>query len=1707
MKKELFQLFSFVFLMIWLTPVSSQNKYKVIYQLNQTRSSSRQNDGHISFYIDSDNGSRYTVYKSSPSQFEFNTLTREGISTSGEKIFYSSGRFQINSFEASDISDRNAHSHHCQYRRAYTINNSSVCDLISMRPRENRVETHGDVYSNPYGFEPNTSSNQVYLGNTYGINMNHCDHEEYKETSFYFKFKFKIIPIIELPDPGANKNFTENKILTISAPSGFPSSVYNWEYSTDNGVTYQPIPGVVQNQSSVNILGSNFLSIDNHGKFISFRVNTGCNTSNEVEYLYYASAPKITTSNLQETSCFKNEDGSVKLTLSRALRLGETLSLTSSNTDFNSSDYTNLTVSNFDSDNSILIENLKPGTYPIDIIGFYNGFNTYTEGEGYSVSFEVQSPDPVSFTPTSKNVTCNNGSDGEITITAQGGTNSGFMYKINTDDWASFSNGNTHIETGLTKGTYNISVKDANGCIAKEIIMVNGEQELGNDIVEPILITQPDAPLVAALTEGGIQAPSAFGFDDGVITAEITGGTKLPDGSYNFTWEHENGNTNESFNFNYDTFTDTWYIIMSHAKAGVYTLNVSDKGYANATAPDNAGCSAVIIYTLNQPPLLELTLTETNPVSCNSANTFGNPWSDGELTVAATGGVPFNPLIEGQHAYIYTWKKKNASGVYQIIPDENSSSLSNIGAGDYAVNIEDANGIILGTYSNNVLVTPTDELYTLKEPELLKITLSKVDVFCNQGNDGSIDATITGGSGNYTISWNTGATTEDLDTLVAGTYTIDVTDEKGCHAQATVTINEPLEPLEISYAFFTPTFSGATNGWIEATITGGTPSDTGVYAYTWEDSQGTNLNAQVSETINTASYIIKLNNIGAGVYNLSIKDKNYPFAIHATNCSILESSYELFEPEPLSASIALHTPISCNSTNTYGDPYSDGVLEVIAEGGVPLQPTDNNGLSYYFTWKKETSPGVWTVLTNQTTNIATNLDAGNYAANIEDANGIIIGVYENNVLVNATDVIYLFEEPPLLELSIEKQDVYCFNGSDSWAKAIITGGVPPYNITWSNGDITAQTSNLEQGIYHVSISDSRGCQVEGSIQINQPNAPLSIAFTAFATPTTGGASNGWVEAQITGGTDFDDGSYTYYWQNEAGDILNPQTTTSIIDDVYQIRLNNIPKGNYYLTIEDANFSLATTGEGCTITDNEFILYDPIEAVISIKTPISCHQDNMFNNPYSDGVLQVEVTGGLPFQSGQPYIHYWKRENSNGNFDDLNQNSAMASGLSHGNYTLNVEDSRGVVIGEYESLNLIKATDVSFNFIEPDLLEVTLTSTEISCGSGKDGTATVNIKGGIPPYDAQWSNGQSTTTATGLIANNYVVYVTDARGCQATGNIKIDQPGGLNIEIVQQTNPTCFQGNDGSIALNITGGKQPYTYTWNTGATTTSIDNLSEGTYTFQLTDANGCTAFKHIVIKDPEEIIVDLGDDKTLCAAQTLDLDGSILDTNATYLWTSNNGFTANTAQVTVSEAGTYQVTATSSFGCAATDTINIYTSESAIDAEFLISSQAYVDQDVVLINVSKPLGETVQWDIPTGVTVVNRTQTTITLRFPEPKTYQIGLISTQGACSQEIYKNIVVEQPSGLPGAGDADTPFIEDFTISPNPNNGAFEVHIELAESSLIALRIFNDLGSFIFSLPTPAIADNYTLPIIINLSSGVYLVVLETAEQTQIKRLIIK
>ncbi len=139
------------------------------------------------------------------------------------------------------------------------------------------------------------------------------------------------------------------------------------------------------------------------------------------------------------------------------------------------------------------------------------------------------------------------------------------------------------------------------------------------------------------------------------------------------------------------------------------------------------------------------------------------------------------------------------------------------------------------------------------------------------------------------------------------------------------------------------------------------------------------------------------------------------------------------------------------------------------------------------------------------------------------------------------------------------------------------------------------------------------------------------------------------------------------------------------------------------------------------------------------------------------------------------------------------------------------------------------------------VQVNVTGTNVTCFGLCNGTATALGTGGWAPYTYHWSNGQTTATITGLCPGNYSVTVTDIDLGSAIGSITISQPNQLGIN-VQGQSQICGNVPDGWAAAVPFGGTPPYTYLWNTGATTPQINNLAAGVYTATVTDANGCTA-------------------------------------------------------------------------------------------------------------------------------------------------------------------------------------------------------------------------------------------------------------------------
>ena len=769
------------------------------------------------------------------------------------------------------------------------------------------------------------------------------------------------------------------------------------------------------------------------------------------------------------------------------------------------------------------------------------------------------------------------------------------------------------------------------------------------------------------------------------------------------------------------------------------------------------------------------------------------------------------------------------------------------------------------------------------------------------------------------------------------------------------------------------------------------------------------------------------------------------------------------------------------------------------------------------------------------------LEAGTYAVSY-------IGNSSANTYTPYTDghpFIFTIKNPRQVEFYNEAIiSPFCFAGNDGSITITAQGGKGSYQIRKNNEEWTDFSnenkhifSNLPEGTYTISVRDIKGCvgKVIGQnneikvIKLIAPS-PIRVSYPAElqTRPKFPNSTQGSITAVVEGGIVYPIQRYFFSWKQKKQDKTEEDITSrantyyDITEKKYYITVDNLPQGDYYLTVWDVNyFSRPLERANCLVQDSHFKLeaMPPLTTKIIPKS-ISCNSQNEFGNDRDrnldgqrdesqNGELKIEASGGTPFtgtqNGGKPYIYTWKKQDNNGNWVTLPNNTDTAEHLSAGKYAINIQDANGIVLGEYNTHTVTKVVDVVYELKEPAKLTLTLQKTDATC-KGNDGKITATPAGGTPPYTYLWSNGATTASIENLLPMPYTVEIKDKAGCMVQGSTAVLQPNSLTVTGTI-TPLRCHNAANASIALAVQGGTAPYQYLWNTGATTANINNLPSGEYKVKMTDAQGCAHFKTFTIENPSKFEIDLGENRTLCNGQTLTLNIAINDPQATYLWTGDNGFSSNMPQVTLSEKGTYRATVTTKDGCTATDVITIESANTQIASEFLLTTQAYENEEVILVNTSSPKGETTEWLVPENeaIEITNKNDDYISLIFKAKGEYRIGIKQTQGNCFELFYKNIIVEPVTDLPKTQKNNEAFVREFEVAPNPNDGKFKAKVVLEKAGAIKFRLYSITGQLV-SEKNSASATEHWVDFQDPLPAATYILVLETSYQRLSKKIII-
>jgi len=1456
--------------------------------------------------------------------------------------------------------------------------------------------------------------------------------------------------------------------IEIEATAGYDREVYKWVYSNDNGANWYSI-------NNTSLQGSQLLKIsgkDVYGSDFVNKMDSRPNTWIALEYDVYESrtrprvtkrtniisltniksAPYISKLETINNKCFGDTDGKIKVTLSRAISSGEEL-------DIYYGGLQPIRLTSLDADNAFYINDLQEGTYTIQVSGTTKDptgssrrFAMYSDGVNHKKEATITSPPELSYSvKDNTNILCKGNDEGSFVIKAEGGSGGYRLHYRRKGAPAynelSFGEGRTEITVNnLYAGEYEYYVTDKNGCYKRN--------NSGNIDVLEVELTQPAEGMSFELYEA--EQPSGFGESNGSLTIEGEGGSPDPGGYYTVTWLDPDDQviTGDIYN---ETFYGKFRSTVNNIKAGRYT----------AIIQDNNNCMLRIYLTLDQPELLVASVSRTKSILCNGD-------SNGELTASATGGV----LEEGWN-YSYEWYIYK-DGSYSFF--DSGKTIGNLEAGQYKVEVTDMN--------DNLAVTE----FTLTQPTVLKGTFTTSDVTCFGHNNGTITVSLEGGSGsnklfyklkndnNYSMV-NINTNPYSLNALVSGEYEFYITDVNGCYAlinddySAEATISQPDEPLTISFIRpRTPSGFGRSDGHITIHVEGGTPNTTGAaYNIIWKDS----LNQVIPsvDSLNTeGTYVSVINNLARGNYSVEIKDKNYA---GIANACYLSETFTLTEPEPIIIQVENTLMVQC-----YGD--SSGILTASVKGGVPYEQT---ALPYTYTWYKQVD-GNEVLIAGQNDSIIYKLPIGKYKVKIADSS------FPPNTEESGWMEI---TQPDSLEISYTTQGVSCFGMNDGFIRVKAAGGVGGYQLFCKNlerdsayieyamnvTDSTFYIENLYGGNYSFYVMDAHSCyaKIDGDeiheVFLNQPNGPLRFT-SALSYPVSGaGAKNGRLVVGIAGGTPEDDNTYTVVWKREADQAIM-DAVTSFENGVFTSTLKNLEALEYTIEVYDKNYDIHADKTMACFLSRTFTITEPEELVVIPEEThvVTCHGMN-------DGELVIHATGGVQnlAPDSLPYKYTWFKE-TGGKYWEINgQTDSILTNLTSGKYRVKVEDYSWIT-------NWI---EIDYELVEPAPLEATATEAFVTCGEIVD--VTVDVTGGTPPYRYEWNTGDTTQMLLNAGPGQYIVFVTDSRGCTTTAMSKITTAGGLSFN-VKLNDPLCYLGSNGSIELNVTGGMPPYTYQWSTGATTQHLSGVPAGNYHVTVRDSENCSLFESYTLSDPEAITVDVGEDRTLCIGQKHLLAPVVEDPLTRFSWTGPDGFTSTEPQIWVEKAGIYSLTITDSNGCQATDEMEITGRNVNIDSEIAIASNVFAGDSIVVVNINNFDYDRVEWLIKESdsLVILEQNEHSANIRFNKTGYYTIGMRTYVGDCYQEVTKSVTVTDPdnNGYNPFGES---IVNKFVVYPNPNDGRFSVEVGMNKISSIRLRIVSVGSGLTVSDTRYSGQKDYIIPYDLFMVGGVYAILLET------------
>ena len=446
-------------------------------------------------------------------------------------------------------------------------------------------------------------------------------------------------------------------------------------------------------------------------------------------------------------------------------------------------------------------------------------------------------------------------------------------------------------------------------------------------------------------------------------------------------------------------------------------------------------------------------------------------------------------------------------------------------------------------------------------------------------------------------------------------------------------------------------------------------------------------------------------------------------------------------------------------------------------------------------------------------------------------------------------------------------NVSCNGYNDGNINLSVQNGIAPYTYLWSDpSGFTATSediSNLLGGIYTVLVTDGFGCSETASVQVINPN-PITINNISTTNVTCFGLNNGSVSLNASGGFS----PYTIDFG-----IHNPSALT---------------QGVYSVTVTDSN--------NCPTVDTIFTILEPGELIVnSTKSDVSC-------NGYNDGGVFIAISGG-----SYPFSFSWS--GPNGYFSPF-QN---INNLIPGNYNLFLVDANGCS----------DSYDILIN--EPNLMNNSINSINVSCNGGTDGFINISPTGGVQPYSYAWNNGSNLQDQINISAGIYSVNISDINGCNlpVITTLVTEPPASVINEVI--TDVDCFGNNSAAIDINYfpNSAVNQYIYSWSGPnsyfSSSEDISNISAGLYVLTVSENGICNKVISFMVNEPDPLLVIENIQDVSCYGGT---DGNVnLGISGGIPIYSLDWLGVNPQSLSL---GSYLYTITDQNNCTITNTVNI---------------------------------------------------------------------------------------------------------------------------------------------------------------------------------------